>query len=143
MEYRKFKLSDYESAIALWKVSDGVGLRGADSLEGIEKYLKRNPGLSFVAECDGEIIGTIMSGHDGKRGYVQHLAVSQRHQNQGIGTHLISLVLQALKSEGIVKSHIHVFAHNDQGKQFWLKRGWQYRTDLIVCSFINSNDKNA
>jgi len=70
------ELSDYDGVILLWQASDGVQLRDADSKLGIKKYLNRNPGLSFVALKDDVITGSIMSGHDGKRGYVQHLAVS-------------------------------------------------------------------
>lgn len=143
MLYRIMEISDYDNVIALWEKSQGVQLRDADSKEGISKYLKRNPGLSFVCENDGNIIGTIMSGHDGKRGYVQHLAVDESVRNSGVGGALVTHCLDALKKEGILKSHIHVLSSNEYAQSFWRNRGWKERTDLKVYSYINSNNENT
>ena len=142
MQYRKMDLSDYEGVISLWQESEGVKLREADSKQGINKYLVRNPGLSFVAVKEGVILGTIMSGHDGKRGYVQHLAVAPSLRMSGIATELLSRCIGALKSEGIIKSHIHVLSNNEQAKNFWSNRGWSKRTDIEVFSFINGGHEN-
>lgn len=105
MKYRIMDLSDYERIVSLWQESEGVKLRDADTAEGIGKYLKRNPSLSFVAEDNNKIIGTIMSGHDGKRGYIQHLAVKPNRRKSGVATELLSICVNALKAEGIIKSH--------------------------------------
>ncbi|MGM0857689.1 MAG: GNAT family N-acetyltransferase [Pseudomonadota bacterium] len=143
MHYRTMTIDDYEAAIALWSESEGVRLRDADSREGIEKYLLRNPGLSFVAEEDGELAGTIMAGHDGKRGYVQHLSVADAHRRSGIATRLVSLCLEALKHEGILKSHLMILPENEAGKQFWASQGWACRSDIQLYSFINAEDQNV
>ena len=136
-------IGDYDAIMALWRCSDGVSLRDADSREGIEKYLERNPGLSFVAERDDEIVGTIMAGHDGKRGYIQHLAVSDRTRGMGIGSRLVELCLQALKTEGIVKSHVHVLERNERGREFWRGRQWFERDEIVMYSFVNGENPNA
>lgn len=143
MKYREMELSDYEEVISLWRESEGVKLRDADSLDGIDKYLKRNPGLSFVAENNNEIIGTIMSGHDGKRGYIQHLAVKPSLRKSGIATELLSNCVSALRSEGIIKSHIHILSNNELGKNYWSNRGWKRRTDIDVYSYINGSGENT
>lgn len=143
MHYRTMTIDDYEAAIALWSESEGVRLRDADSQEGIEKYLLRNPGLSFVAEEDGELAGTIMAGHDGKRGYVQHLSVANSHRRAGIATRLVSLCLEALKHEGILKSHLMILPENEAGKEFWASQGWACRPDIELYSFINADDQNV
>ncbi|MGM0825102.1 MAG: GNAT family N-acetyltransferase [Pseudomonadota bacterium] len=143
MHYRTMIINDYEAAIALWSESEGVRLRDADSREGIEKYLLRNPGLSFVAEEDGELAGTIMAGHDGKRGYVQHLSVADSHRREGIATRLVSLCLEALKHEGILKSHLMILPENEAAKQFWASQGWACRSDIQLYSFINADDQNV
>ena len=143
MNYRVMDISDYDRVIALWQQCDGVSLRDADSLEGIGRYLERNPGLSFVAESDDEIIGTIMAGHDGKRGYIQHLAVNDSLRQQGIGSRLVEVCLQALKDEGIVKSHVHVLHNNELGREFWLRRDWFRREEIVMYSFINSDNPNS
>lgn len=142
MHYRTMTINDYEAAIALWCESEGVRLRDADSREGIEKYLLRNPGLSFVAEVKGELVGTIMAGHDGKRGYVQHLSVSDGHRRLGIATRLVNLCLEALKSEGILKSHLMILPENEAAQKFWANQGWAYRSDILLYSYVNGDNSN-
>ena len=142
MRYRNMDFSDFEAVFALWQSCEGVGLRDADSYQGIEKYLLRNPGLSFVAEQSGSIVATIMGGHDGKRGYIQHLAVSPSFRKAGIGARLMELCLAALKSEGILKTHIHVFGKNKRARDFWLKRGCIERSDIVLFSYINVTEGN-
>ncbi|RYY03665.1 MAG: GNAT family N-acetyltransferase [Gammaproteobacteria bacterium] len=143
MNFRVMKQSDYDAIISLWQNAQGIKLRDADSREGIDKYLQRNPGLSFVAEFDGMVVGTIMAGHDGKRGYLQHLAVAVSHRKMGIATKLLTLCLSALKVEGIVKSHIHVLCENEAAKVYWKNRGWLKRDDIEAFSFINGGDENT
>lgn len=143
MHYRTMTINDYEAAIALWSESEGVRLRNADSREGIEKYLLRNPGLSFVAEVEGDLVGTIMAGHDGKRGYVQHLSVADSHRRLGIATRLASLCLEALEREGILKSHLMILPENEAAQQFWANQGWAYRSDILLYSFVNGDNHNV
>lgn len=143
MNYRSMQISDYEDVIALWCESDGLSLRDADSPGGIEKYLQRNPGLSFVACDEGGIVGTLMAGHDGKRGYIQHLAVADRIRQNGVASRLLELCLEALKSQGILKSHVHVIGANEAGRRFWINRGWTHRSEIEMYSFINSDNINV
>lgn len=143
MHYRTMTINDYGAAIALWSESEGVRIRDADSRQGIEKYLLRNPGLSFVAEVEGELVGTIMAGHDGKRGYVQHLSVADSHRRLGIATQLVSLCLGALESEGILKSHLMILPENEAAQMFWANQGWAYRSDILLYSFVNGDDPNV
>lgn len=142
MHYRTMTIEDYDAAVALWLSTEGVRLRDADSREGIEKYLLRNPGLSFVAEVAEELVGTIMAGHDGKRGYVQHLSVAGAHRRAGIATQLVSLCLEALKNEGILKSHLMILPENKAAQEFWASQGWACRSDILLYSFINGGDLN-
>lgn len=143
MNFREMKESDYENIISLWQNAEGVKLRDADSKEGINKYLQRNPGLSFIAETDGKIVGTIMAGHDGKRGYLQHLAVDIHHRKRGIATELLNRCLAALKAENILKSHIQVLCENDSAKIYWQNRGWLKRNDIETFSFIHGDNINT
>jgi N-acetylglutamate synthase len=134
---------DYDAAVQLWTGTAGVRLRDADSREGVEKYLARNPGLSFVAEFDGLLVGTIMSGHDGKRGYIQHLSVLDSYRRRGIGSKLVELCLEALKKDGILKSHLMILVENEVGKKFWSRLGWVGRKDIDLYSFINGKGANT
>src|SRR4030042_5216026 len=94
---RQMTIRDYDAVISLWRGIPGIGLdNDSDSRLGITRYLKRNPGLSFVAQIQDMIVGTVLSGHDGRRGYLHHLAVGASHRQLGIGKTLTSRCLRAL-----------------------------------------------
>lgn len=136
-------IGDYPLVSELWKSSDGVVVRTSDSQKGIEQYLARNPNMSFIAADDDEIVGSIVAGHDGKRGYIQHLIVLSTHRSSGIGSRLVALSVEALSDIDIYKSHIHVLVDNKVGNNFWSKQGWDLREDIAVYSHLNTTDKNA
>ena len=132
-EIVQMTVADYEQVVALWRTADGVGLDGdADSREGIAAYLLRNPGLSFVARRDGQVVGAVLSGHDGRRGYLHHLAVAGAHRGRGIGRALVEACLAELGRIGIGKCNIFLFSDNAAGEQFWKRVGWLERRDLKV-----------
>lgn len=132
MKTRLMTIADYESVYALWLSTPGMGLNTADdSREGVEKYLTRNPRTCFVAEENSRIVGAIMSGHDGRRGFIHHTAVLAQYQNKGIGSLLARQALKALEAEGIHKVALVAFARNENGNAFWEKLGFTVRDDLI------------
>ncbi|MDH3760414.1 MAG: GNAT family N-acetyltransferase [Gammaproteobacteria bacterium] len=143
MNFRVMQISDYDTVVRLWKACEGLSLRDADSRSGIDRYLQRNPGLSFVAEKDARILGSIMAGHDGKRGYIQHMAVDESVRNRGIATKLVEHCLAALKAQGIEKSHVHVLKDNRAGRAYWSARGWTRRCEIVMYSFINGDNENT
>ena len=127
-------ISDYDSINALWN-SVGMSKRALnpvdDSREGIERYLKRNPNTCFKAVTEGgQLVGVILSGHDGRRGLVHHLCVNPSFQRGGIATKLVKTAEEALKKEGIQKIFILVFENNEKGNAFWEKQGYSLRTNL-------------
>lgn len=126
------KIEDYEKVYDLWIHTEGMGLNTIDdSREGIAKYLLRNPNTCFVAEENGELVGVIMSGHDGRRGFIYHTTVKAEYRNRGIGKKLVDLVLGALKKEGIHKVALVAFEKNVLGNTFWEKVGFTVREDLV------------
>lgn len=127
---RFFRIEDYERVVALWRRTEGVGLNESDTRRAIAVYLHRNPRLSFVAEQDGQIIGAVLCGHDGRRGYLHHLAVAKRHRRCGIGRHLVNACLAKLRQAGIPKCNIFIFANNTKGIKFWAHTGWGLRKEL-------------
>ena len=143
MNYRCMQISDYDAVMKLWRDCEGLSLRDADSASGVEKYLERNPGLSFVALDGTRIVGSIMAGHDGKRGYIQHLAVGEELRGLGVASELVGRCLSALKSQGIEKSHVHVLKDNALGRRYWSGRGWTERSEVMMYSFINGENDNA
>ena len=130
IKYRLMTIEDYEQAYALW-LESGNGLNDKDdSVEGIAKYLKRNPTTSFVATCDEKVVGVLLCGHDGRRGIIQHACVSPDYRRLGIGQKLVSLGLDALKAEGINKVLLVAFKKNEGGNAFWESQGFTLREDL-------------
>ena len=132
MIIRTMAIADYEQVYALWLNTPNMGLNNLDdSRPGIEKYLVRNPNTCFVAEKDGWIVGVILSGHDGRRGYIHHTAVAGGEQRRGVGALLVGAATDALKNEGINKIALVVFGKNEKGNAFWEKQGFTARPDLV------------
>ena len=132
MNIRTMTIADYDKVYALWLSCKGMGLNDLDdSREGIERFLKRNPDTCFVAEDGGELVGVIMSGNDGRRGYIYHTAVSPDHRRKGIAKTLVNAALNALHDLGINKTALVVFERNSDGNAFWESIGFTSRGDLV------------
>jgi ribosomal protein S18 acetylase RimI-like enzyme len=122
---------DYDALYELWISTPGMGLNSHDDTpEGISRYLNRNPDTCFVAQQNAQIVGVIMSGHDGRRGFIYHMAVKVAARKAGIGHALLEHALEALKAEGIGKVGLVAYAKNDIGNNFWEKHGFSARADL-------------
>ena len=126
--------ADYDRVIALWRDTEGMGLGASDTREAVEAFLLRNPGLSRVAEDarTGELAGAVLCGHDGRRGYLHHLAVAKPLRGRGLGRWLAEACLAELGALGLEKCTIFLFADNEAGMSFWRHAGWKARTDLVV-----------
>lgn len=125
-------LSDYEQVYQLWLSCTGMGLNNLDdSREGIERFLKRNPETCFVAVNDESVIGVIIAGNDGRRGYIYHTAVNPDYRKHGIGKKLVDNVMNALEKEGVNKVALVVFEKNSIGNVFWENIGFTVRDDLV------------
>ena len=140
---RVMTLDDYDSVIALMLATPGVTFRDADSRESTSRYLERNPGMSFIAEDGTVLCGCIMSGHDGRRGYLQHLVVSPEYRRQGIANALVERCLSTLEKHGILKCHLDVIKTNTAAADYWNSQGWQLRTDIDRYSFSRLGGGNV
>lgn len=128
---RRMTLRDYDAVLSLWGSVPGVGLDSdCDSRQGIARYLRRNPGLSFVASINRMIVRAVLSGHDGRRGYLHHLAVMHACRRIGIGKALVSHCRRSLKKQRIPKCNIFLFRSNARRRSFWEHNGWNLRRDL-------------
>ncbi|HJO95411.1 MAG TPA: GNAT family N-acetyltransferase [Victivallales bacterium] len=142
MNIRLMTIEDYDKLIKLFRLTPGIAIREADSKDAIDRYLKRNANLNFVAVINDKIIGCVMCGHDGRRGYLQHLIVKSECRNKGIGEKLFNKCLEGLSDIGIYKAHLFVFKNNEIGNKFWLKKGWTFRDDVNMYSYISSDNMN-
>jgi putative acetyltransferase len=129
---RSMRLADYPGVMALWKKTEGIGLNESDSRPAIAAFLKHNPGLSTVAVADGRVVGAILCGHDGRRGYLHHLAVAPKSRRQGLGRALVGRSLENLRAVGIPKCNLFLFSDNTAGRAFWKRLGWTLRSDLLL-----------
>ena len=132
MKIRIMHISDYEQVYQLWLSCAGMGLNHLDdSKEGIERFLNRNPETCFVAETEQTIVGVMIAGNDGRRGYIYHTAVHPDYRHQGIATRLVDRVMEAFKASGLIKTAVVVFSKNAVGNAFWEKNGFTVRDDLV------------
>lgn len=142
VEIRAMTVDDYEKVHKLWMNIRGFAMRSIDdSREGVERFLRRNPGISVVAVIGGKLVGAILCGHDGRRGCLYHVCVEKEYRNQGIGTAMVVFVMKALKAEKISKVSLIAFTCNDIGNAFWKKNGWTLREDLNYYDFT-LNEEN-
>lgn len=135
-------IEDYDAVYALWKSIHGFGIRSIDdSKEGVERFIKRNPTTSIVAEEDNKIIGAILCGHDGRRGCFYHVCVAEEYRMRGIGKAMVVEAMNRLREEQINKVSLIAFTQNDIGNAFWNKIGWTKREDLNYYEFT-LNEEN-
>jgi ribosomal protein S18 acetylase RimI-like enzyme len=142
-DVRALTNEDHDGLLALWRRSPGVGLSAADGPGAIRRYLERNPGMSFIARADGRVVGAVLCGHDGRRGFLHHLAVDPAHQGRGLGRDLVQRCLAALRAEGIDKCHLFVKRTNEPAVRFWRRSGWHERDDLWMYSIDLPCDETA
>lgn len=133
---RTMTAEDYDGVYTLWMTIRGFAIRSIDdSRVGVERFLKRNPDTSVVAEEDGRIVGSILCGHDGRRGCLYHVCVHADYRMQGIGKNMVVFCMNALKKEEISKVSLIAFTKNDIGNAFWNRIGWTRRLDLNYYDF--------
>ena len=133
--YREMRLDDHHFLHDLWEKTPGLCIRKADTYEGFASFLERNPGFSFVVESQGQLLGGILGGHDGRFGSIHHLVVLPEFRKQGIGKRLVSLSLDKIKSAGIEKCHIFINKDNQAGVNFWKNMDWVERIELTMASY--------
>ncbi|MFN8309852.1 MAG: GNAT family N-acetyltransferase [Chitinophagales bacterium] len=135
LRFTAFTSNHYQAASKLWAQTAALATTLGDSEKEITRYLMRNPGCSFVCLNEhGDLLGTVLGGHDGRRGFLYHLAVREEHRHLGIAKKLISLSLDQLRNIGIERCMLMVKTENDTAQQFWKKQGWEFRDDLKMFS---------
>jgi len=143
IEVREFTSADYDAVVSLWKASRGVTLRDVDARGPLTAYLGQHRGLSFVAVEGDAIVGAVLCGTDGRRGYLQHLAVASSHRRRGIGRALAERCVAALAARGIDKCHLMVVTQNVEAMAFWSRLGWKDRSDVRLMSHTASDSATA
>ena len=143
MNITELTIDRYDEVLALMQRTPGIVVRDADSAAAAERYLKRNPSLSFIAEEGGRVVGCAMSGHDGRRGYLQHVVVDPAFRARGVAQILVARCLDGLVACDIDKTHLDVLATNAEALAYWTRRGWTRRDDIVRFSSSRSKKQNA
>ena len=137
MIIRPMTIADYDEINALWQITTKRALSKADSRENIEFYLNRNEGMSQVAVCEGKIVGTVLAGHDGRRGFIYHMAVHPDYRRHHIGRQLAMRAIEKIALDGIEKTHIYCYKDNFTGQGFWSSNGFEKREDIFDFSYTH------
>ncbi|MGO2415054.1 GNAT family N-acetyltransferase [Cobetia crustatorum] len=142
--FRAMTPADHPAFMNMMKATTGVVIRKADEYAAVARYLNRNPGMSHLAFDGDQLVGCAMSGHDGKRGYLQHVMTAPQAQGQGIARTLVDRCLEALSREGIDKVHLDTLHDNHQAHRFWERLGWSNRNaEIVRFSRLLVDDPNA
>lgn len=131
-------IEDYDEVFAMWQITTKRALSHADGREQIARYLRRNPDMSQVAVVDGKIVGTVLAGHDGRRGFIHHMAVMPQYRRRRIGHQMAEKAIAMIAADGIDKTHIFCYQNNETGQNFWRDFGFEKRDDVFVFSYENS-----
>jgi ribosomal protein S18 acetylase RimI-like enzyme len=142
MLIRLMQAADYPQLRTLWRSFPGNALTDADEPEGFERFLAHNAPHCFVAEEGERLAGSVMAGHDSRRGYVYHLAVDATNQRSGTGRRLMETVEKSLHDAGIEKIHLFIYTDNP-ARTFYEKIGWTWRTDIGVMSKVLEGSRQA
>lgn len=135
MQIRAITPADHAALLDLWRRTTGIQLRADDEYEPFCRYLERNPGLSLLVESECAVVASLLVGHDGRRGYLQHLAVDLPWRGRGLANALLDEALRRLQVLGVSKSHVFVLGAAPDALAFWLNRaGWSRREDIEVFS---------
>lgn len=139
---REMTMEDYSQVYGLWTDIKGFGIRSLDdSMEGVERFLRRNPGTSVVAVQNGFVIGNILCGHDGRTGCFYHVCVAPGYRHHGVGCRMVKAAMEALRNEGVSKVSLVAFKNNEVGNAFWQGIGWMKRNDINHYEFL-LNEEN-
>ena len=138
MQIRPMTINDYDEVFAMWQITTKRALSKADERDQIERYLLRNAGMSQVAVVDGNIVGTVLAGHDGRRGFIHHMAVLPDYRRRHIGHRLAEKAIEMISRDDIDKTHIFCYQNNETGQNFWKDFGFEKRDDVFVFSYVNS-----
>jgi ribosomal protein S18 acetylase RimI-like enzyme len=144
MEYKvvAMNLNRFDELINFWKSIEGLYLSDDDSYENLSVFLKRNPKLNFVVLRGDSIIATIKCSHDGRRGYIHHLAVKEGFRKKGIARELVARCLNNLREKGIKEYRVFVVDSNQEAIRFWKHIGFEeqvydYRTLQMNATVFN------
>ena len=135
MRIEKYSNTSYNEVIELWKKT-GISVSSSDTKEELEKMYNRNPQLFLLGKMKEKVVGVVMGGFDGRRGYLHHLAIDPEYQKKGYGRLMVDNLIKKFRKLGVHKVHLFIEKNNKEVVKFYQNLGWKIRDDLIMMSFI-------
>lgn len=126
--------ADIPAMLELWRAAPGVSLGAGDNEISLAVLIERNPSTCLVLKYQDSIIGTVLGGFDGRRGYIYHLVVHKDFRRQGYGKKLLQEAVKQLEALGADKINLFVLKSNPEAEGFYEKLGWIKRSDIEVFS---------
>lgn len=136
MEIKTITIKDHEQLIPFWK--ENYFVNELDEYEPFKLFLEKNPNLSFLAEDNGEIVGTVLGSFDGRRGCVQKLVVIKDHRKKGLGKQLIKKVISKLRAVGALYIPINA---EEELTSFYEKCGFKKTRQVSMSISYSTYDK--
>ena len=134
-QIERAQASDTDAMLNLWRCMPGIGVRLSDTDQSLRAFMSKNPSTCLVLRIDGRLMGTVLGGFDGHRGYIYHLAVHPDYQGRGYGKALLDMVCRELTALGAPKIHLFAFNDNQAAATFYLSQEWEARRDIQVFSW--------
>lgn len=131
IDLRLIQDHDYPKLIQLWKSAGCIEVRQTETPAMLVNFLKRNSGCNYAAYAENQLVGAVLAGHDGWRGYLYHMAIHPDYRQQGLGTKIVNAAVEAIQRSGITHIHCLVKRDNIIAQQFWEKCGFDARDELL------------
>lgn len=132
---RAYVPSDCAAVRRLWRAA-GLHVGPSDTRAALERSRRRDPELFLVAEARGRIVGAAFGRFDGRRGYVNHLAVASEARSRGLGGRLVQEIERRLRRKGCVKVNLHVEPTNAGVIAFYESIGYRPREMLFLEKWL-------
>jgi ribosomal protein S18 acetylase RimI-like enzyme len=123
LRIRPFETSDEDATIELWRRS-GLLRPWNDPRKDIARKLRIQADLFLIATDGPVVVGTVMAGYDGHRGWINYLAVDPKHRRQGIGRELVLAAERKLRALGCPKINLQLRRENGEARAFYVRLGF-------------------
>ncbi len=133
------EFKDITAMLEFWRATEGIGVGVGDDVESLQLFLKRNPTTCLVMKDKDRMIGTVLGGFDGRRGFIYHLAIHPDYRRRGLGKKLLDKALDELAKAGAPRTHLFVWKENQTAIDFYRSLGWLDRNDIEVFTWVDES----
>lgn len=135
IRFKEFCMNDYDAVLKLWELS-GLPIKdkGRDSYEKIQEELKRGIAHFMLAEFESQLVGVVLITHDGRKGWINRLAIHPEYRKKGIAQLIVNKVEEFLHNIGIEIIACLIEDHNQESLEVFQKLGYIEFKDMHYLS---------